>query len=376
MQVLGKDIVRFHAVFWPAFLMASDLEMPQQLLVHGWIKVGDKKMSKSLGNSIDPQQLCVEYGADAVRYYLVRQLSIAQDGQFTVEDLEQKITTNLANDLGNLLQRSVTLAHKNNIKELEPGVWQEQEKELQNHAQEMIEAFKKEMKRGYFHMALSHLWKFVNGVNSYFHATEPWKLAKTDIQRFTTVLSATTHSLEIIATLLWPVMPDKMEELFNRLGCTFELNGDKVAGILSSSWNKKFTLVPGNALFVKPEPRKEQKQEEKTKESYISIDDFIKVDLRVGTIKACEIVEKSERLLKSQVDLGPELGVKQIFSGIKKWYSPEDLIGRQVVVVANLKPRKMMGQESQGMIALAENDEGKPILISPVVPLPNGAKLK
>jgi methionyl-tRNA synthetase len=375
MQVLGKDIVRFHAIFWPAFLMASDLPLPKQLLVHGWIKMGDHKMSKSRGNSVDPQELFKVYGPDPVRYYLARQLSIAQDGQFTVKDLEQKITSDLANDLGNLLQRMVLLAAKNNVTQVTPGAWGDEEQGLQEHAQDMIESFKREMERGYYHMALSHLWKFINAVNAYFHACEPWKLSKTDQEKFMRVLSATCHSLDTIATMLWPVMPEKMEELSKRLGYTFEINGDKVSELVDGKWDKSFTLATGDPLFIKPEP---QKQEEPAteKESYINIEDFIKVDLRVGTIKECEIVEKSERLLKSQVDLGPELGIRQIFSGIKKWYSPEDLIGKQVIVVANLKPRKMMGEESQGMITLAEHGDGKPTLISPVVPLPNGAKLK
>lgn len=375
MQVLGKDIVRFHAIFWPAFLMASDLPLPKQLLVHGWIKMGDHKMSKSRGNSVDPQELYKEYGPDSVRYYLARQLSIAQDGQFTVADLEQKITSDLANDLGNLLQRMVSLASKNQVTEVTSGQWRDEEIDLQEHAREMIDAFKREMERGYYHMALSHLWKFVNGVNAYFHACEPWKLAKTDQEKFMTVLSATCHSLKIIATMLWPVMPEKTEELFKRLGYTFEINGDKVSELIEGKWNKNFKLQTGDALFVKPEP-KQQEEPATQKESYINIEDFIKVDLRVGTIKECEIVEKSDRLLKSQVDLGPELGIRQIFSGIKEWYKPEELIGKQVIVVANLKPRKMMGEESQGMITLADGDNGKPTLISPVIPLPNGAKLK
>jgi methionyl-tRNA synthetase len=379
MQVLGKDIVRFHAIFWPAFLMASDLPLPKQLLVHGWIKMGEHKMSKSRGNSVDPQVLYKKYGPDSVRYYLARQLSIAQDGQFTVKDLEQKITSDLANDLGNLLQRMVSLSIKNKVTIVTPGTWGDHEQGLQEHARDMIESFKKEMERGYYHMALSHLWKFINAVNAYFHASEPWKLAKSEPEKFMMVLSATCHSLHTIATMLWPVMPEKMEELFKRLGYTFEANNDKVLGLVDDKWDKSFELTTGEPLFIKPEPQKEEEQQEETakeKESYITIEDFIKVDLRVGTIKECVDVEKSDRLLKSQVDLGPELGMRQIFSGIKKWYKPEELIGKQVIVVSNLKPRKMMGEESQGMITLADGDDGKPTLISPIVPLPNGAKLK
>lgn len=377
MQVMGKDIVRFHAIFWPAFLMASDLPLPKQLLVHGWIKVGDQKMSKSLGNSVDPQALFASYGSDAVRYYLARQLSITQDGQFTIEDLEQKITTDLANDLGNLLQRMVSLAEKNQINQIVPAALTDQEQDLRDHALEMINSFKREMERGYFHMALSHLWKFVNAVNAYFHACEPWKLTKTDPKKCMLVYSATCHSLYTIAYMLWPIMPEKMEELLRRLGYTFVLNGDKVSELIDNQWNKSFVVAAGEPLFTKPLPHiSEEKPVPQENEVHITIEDFIKVDMRVGTIKQCEVVEKSDRLLKSQIDLGPELGIRQVFSGIKQWYTPEELIGTQVVVVVNLKPRKMMGEESYGMVLTSGDSSDKPLLIRPSGLVPNGAKLK
>ena len=194
-HVMGKDIVRFHAVYWPAFLMAADLPVPHHLLVHGWIKVGDNKMSKSLGNAVDPYALLQAYGADAVRYYLLRQLAVTQDGQFSIEDLEQKITSDLANDLGNLLNRMVILAQKNNCTTIAAGAWKSEEKELQTLLQKMIEEVSIEMDRGYFHRAIGAIWKYVGSLNSYFHALEPWKLAKQDQERFKTVLSATCHGL-------------------------------------------------------------------------------------------------------------------------------------------------------------------------------------
>ena len=379
MQVLGKDIVRFHAVFWPAFLMASDLPLPKQLLVHGWIKVGDHKMSKSRGNSVDPQALLQVYGADAVRYYLARQLAITQDGQFTLDDLEQKITTDLANDLGNLLQRMVTLADKYDLQTVHPGQWTEQEHILQEQVVDMLESVTKEMERGYYHMALAYIWKFVNATNAYFHACEPWKIVKQDRIRFETIISATAHCLHRMAVVLWPVMPGKMEDLAQRLGVVINTKNDVMIKVVTPQWQQTYRLQKGAPLFEKPEPKDSivvEKQENKKEEtiSYITIDDVIKVDLRVGTIIKCHEVEGSNKLLCSQVDFG-ELGVKQIFSGIKQWYNPADLLNKQALFVVNLKPRKMMGQESQGMMLLAKNAEGKTIIISPESSVPNGSKL-
>ena len=377
-QVIGKDIVRFHAVYWPAFLMAADLPMPHHLLVHGWIKVGDAKMSKSLGNVINPHELLEKYGADAVRYYLVRQLAITQDGQFSIADLEQKITSDLANDLGNLLNRMSVLAEKNGLLSLQPGLWQEQEQILHTKALEMIAEFKKEMDRGYFHMALAAAWKYVSAVNGYFHACEPWKLGKTDPARCATVLSATAHGLYTIATILWPIMPKKMEQLFAALGCTFECNGDTIAALENNSWNKVFTMHTIDPLFKKPEPKEETPvvvplQAETA--SDISIEDVIKVELRIGTIETCVEVKGSEKLLKLEVDFGP-LGKRVIFSGIKKSYTPEQLLGKQGVFVFNLKPRKMMGELSHGMLLAAGDTDDTVVIMSPSKTVPNGKLVK
>jgi methionyl-tRNA synthetase len=219
LHIMAKDILRFHAIYWPAFLMASDLKLPKRMLVHGWITVDKKKMSKSFGNVIDPIELKNIYGNELVRYYLVRQMAINQDGDFSIEDLEQRISSDLANDLGNLLNRLVALAQKNEVKELKaPEILTESAIELRDMAQNTISDFQTYMADYQFHMALASLWKFINKVNSFFHTQEPWKLAKKDKAAFLQVLSATGHSLEIIATLLWPVMPKKMEELLGSLG--------------------------------------------------------------------------------------------------------------------------------------------------------------
>ncbi len=378
LQILGKDIIRFHAVYWPAFLMASNLPLPEQLLVHGWIKVGEQKMSKSLGNSIDPLVLSKEYGADAVRYYLIKQLAITQDGQFSTADLEQRITSDLANDVGNLLQRMSVLAEKNGMVEVLPGQWKQEELDLQKKLQETLQLMVYEMDRGYFHMAYSHLWKYINAVNSYFHALEPWKLVKTDKERFATVISATCHSLYAIALLLWPVMPHKMEELLERLGIKSIVFDKNYVQVLENvCWDMRFVIQQGDALFKKPEPSEETMNpfvEEIKKDTSITIDDVIKVDIRVGTIVSCQSVDGSDKLVKSQVDFG-DLGMRQIFSGVRPMLTPEMLQGTQAIFVVNLKPRKMMGEESQGMMLIAKNDENCIIPIRPASPVPNGSKL-
>ena len=377
-HVLGKDIVRFHAIYWPAFLMASDLALPHQLLVHGWIKVGEHKMSKSRGNSIDPVILHNEYGADAVRYYLVKQLAITQDGQFSIDDLEQKITSDLANDVGNLLQRMSILAEKNGMEIIIPGQWQQEEIDLQKKLQETIALMEQEMERGYFHMAFSHLWKYIHSVNSYFHALEPWKLVKTDKERFATVLSATCHSLYAIGILAWPVMPYKMEELLHRLGIIFSIDHKNYKEALAEViWNSTFIIQQGEPLFKKFEMKEQsmnQVVEEVKKDTSITIDDVVKVDIRVGTIVSCQAVDGSDKLVKSQVDFG-ELGMRQIFSGVRPSLTPEMLQGSQAIFIVNLKPRKMMGEESQGMMLITKDEHHNLLPVRPVGIVPNGSKL-
>ena len=378
MQVIGKDIVRFHAIYWPAFLMASGLKLPKQLLVHGWIKMGDHKMSKSRGNAVDPQELLKNYGADAVRYYLARQIAVTQDGQFSIKDLEQRIESDLANDLGNLLNRMATLAEKHDATSLkEQSSWTPGEEALRAAAHATIKDFTQEMERGFYHMALSHVWKLLNQTNAYFHSQEPWKLVKSDREAFIRTLSATCHSLETTAVLLWPVMPKKMETLFASIGHSIKPGTNYVERI-KGSWNSSFTIKKGSTLFEKPEKieEKETKKEtvEEPKKNFAKIDDFVKLEFRVGTIIECEEVAKSEKLLKLKVDLGEE-SVRTIFSGIKEWYQPADLIGKQAVFIANLKPRKMMGEESQGMMLCCDDETGKPCLSTVQYPVPNGSLL-
>jgi len=386
LHILGKDIIRFHAVYWPAFLMAADLKLPKQLLVHGWITICGKKMSKSLANIVDPEILYEKYGPEPVRYYLLRQIPVTQDGDFCIEDLEKRITCDLANDLGNLVNRMLMLAEKNGVSTISvQESWSGESIKLRDEAWNMVGDVENYMEDYLFHMALARVWKFIAQVNSYFHAHEPWKLAKKDLGKFIEVLSATCHSLHCIALLLWSVMPSKMEELLSAIGVSFDEECHAIENLKSCRWSKQFILKLIPPLFERPEVATECKEKlvkaivgeniEKEKESVVPIDLVVQVELRVGTIESCQEIPKSDKLLKLTVNFGPN-GERTILAGVKKWYKPYDLIGKQGVFIYNLRPRKMLGFESQGMMLFAESEDGCLEYIAPVGVVPNGTRLR
>lgn len=382
-QVLGKDIVRFHAIYWPAFLMATGLAIPHKLLVHGWIKVGDQKMSKSLGNAVDPRMLLDTYGVDPVRYYLVRHMAINQDSSFSISDLEDRINADLAHELGNLLNRVIALAHKYDL-EIVPvvGELEAPELELRDQLWTMLESFEAEMENYYFHRAYGEVWRFIHQVNAYFHAQEPWKIAQKNPDRFARIISATCHSLYALGLIVWPLMPTKMDELFAALGQTVVFGErDYLEQLSTEPWHRSFTLHVRAPLFTKIEkvPVMEEKKPavaaEVAPSHDITIDDFLKVELRVGTIEQVDPVPKSEKLYVLRVNFG-ELGTRQICSGIKAHFAPEALLNKQGVFVYNLAPRKLMGLESHGMMLLVENPAGKLEMVSPAYPVANGTRLR
>lgn len=380
LQMMAKDIFRFHAIYWPAFLMASDLPLPKRLLVHGWLTVNGTKMSKSLGNKIDPLVLADQYGVDQVRYYLVKTLAITQDGDFSNADLEQKITSDLAHDLGNLFNRVLGLAQKNNTLAIQaPATWSADALALHDECLRMFVETSAQMEACMFHMALARIWQFIGQVNAYVHGHEPWKLAKTDPAAFNEVMSAACHGLRAVALLVWPVMPTKMEELCAALGIVFVPSVDAIDHDAIGTWNYLFVLKPIPPLFVQYEqPKPEEKKQPEVlvvESSVITIDEVAKVELVVGTIVECVAVEKSDKLLQMQVDFGVR-GKRQILAGVKKFYQPEELIGQQAVFVYNLAPRKMMGLESHGMMLMAEDEQGRPHMTKPSGLVANGTRLR
>lgn len=384
-QIMAKDIIRFHAVFWPALLMAAKLPLPKQLLIHGWIKVNEQKMSKSLGNVIDPMQLAEIYDPECIRYFMVRYLPVNQDAEFNIPALEQAISADLANDLGNLANRMILLATKNNHLSITPVIcWSQSSIVLQDALKTMLIEYEDYIKEFQLHLAYARVWHFINAVNSYFHTQEPWKVIKNNHTSFNEILAATAHALYAIAVICWPVMPKKMELLLASIGHAITPNTNILDSLAKDDWQKKFTLNNIGTLFIKPmieEATHSQEKEESPKEinnpavsTEISIDLFKKCEIRAGTILACQSLPKAEKLLLLTVSFG-EHGERQILSGIKKWYSADELVGKQFIFLYNLQSRAMMGTYSHGMILCAPNEQGTPVPITPIIPVPNGSLL-
>ena len=418
-QMIGKEIVRFHCVYWPAFLMAAGLPMPKAIVAHGWLLFEESKMSKSRGNIVRTETILDVLGADALRYFLLREVVFGQDGSFSFDALVQRYNSDLANGLGNLASRTLTMINRYFKGEVpypsHAASKTEAEDAIANVAQKTIREFGVLFDQFQFSRALEAVWALIAAVDRYIVENEPWALGEKQDEdsrsRLATVLYTAAEALRIATALAHPVMPDATAKIWTQLGLgdiqKLPLGGlawgqlplgtklgevqpvfpraDKSAIERMQQMEEEqratpvieaaaaTTVTPGQSSVAPTAPAAAPAATPATNDK-ISIDDFSKIELRVGLVKVAERVPKADKLLRLEIDIGSE--VRQVLAGIAEAYAPETLIGRKVIIVANLAPRKLRGMESNGMIVAASLEGGRPVLAGFLEDVPVGARLK
>jgi len=385
LHLVGKDILRFHAVYWPAFLMSAGLPLPTTIYAHGWWLRDERKISKSVGNVVQPDELLERFGADALRYFLLREMVFGQDAQFSDEGFIDRYNSDLANDLGNTTSRLLTLSRR----AFGATPPRRGGSPLAAVAEEAVAGYHRGMAGYAFNRALECLWKLLAASNQFLVAREPWKKLKDEAAK-DDVAETLWHAMEavrIVAQALLPVMPAKAAEVLAALGCPVETTlsdlgwGGLPEGAELPETGPIFPRIDKKAYFGDAAPKaaagkaaaKTAAKTEKEPE-LISIDQFFATELKVATVLAAEAIPKSKKLLKLSVDVGEE-EPRTLVAGIAEQYAAEELTGKQVVVVANLKPAKLMGVESNGMV-LAASEDGKPVLLHPAAPVPPGTRVR
>jgi methionyl-tRNA synthetase len=402
LHLIGKEIVRFHAVYWPAFLMAADLPLPKNIFGHGWLLFENDKMSKSRGNIVRATPIHRVLGTDALRYFLLREVVFGQDGSFSYDALVGRYNSDLANGLGNLASRTLSMIHQYRAGAIPQSDGASHIAEAADEATAMaLDAFD----RLDFSKALEVIWGLIARVDKFIVERAPWKLAKGDDEcqkQLDETLYTSAEALRIVTALLSPVIPDSAAKIWSQLGFTLpvtevrtkdlhwgKLEGGQLLGAVSAVFPRADVkasiekmreleveeFARQQALLGKTVPPAKPAAEAATEDGRITIDDFLKVDLRVGLVKEAASVKNSDKLLHLQVDIGEEKP-RSIVAGIALAYKPEALVGRKVVIVANLQPRKLRGLESQGMIVAASLGEGDPVLAGFLEEVPIGARLR